>query len=97
MGMMANSQAEVPGTWRYAVSRSTTSSNPDASPDGEAWEIRELHPDSDNKFGYTENHIAPYGETVEELRQELLHMLAALDRPILDLTTTKPELRELNE
>lgn len=95
--MTAESQAEVPGTWRYVVSYSTGSTNPDVPSEGEAWEIRELYPDNGDKFGYTAGPIAPYGETIDELREELLHMLAALDQPILDLTTKTPQLRVLED
>lgn len=39
--------------------------------------------DNHDISGYTVNDIAPYGETVDELRESLERMLRALDRPIL--------------
>lgn len=35
--------------------------------------------------------IEPYGDTVDDLRQELQHMVAALDEPVLDYDTDFPE------
>lgn len=61
---------------------------------GEAFEIRELYPAEDGpEFSYTSDPVTPAGATIDELRAELLHMLAALDQPILDLTTDPPGLR----
>lgn len=83
----------APFAWRYVVSRSNASTNPDAEPGGEAFEIRELYPLDDSKKPlYTVDPVAPMGATLDELREELLHMLAALDQPILDLTTDPPTL-----
>lgn len=79
----------TPGIWRYVVSR--TSNSPEL--DGEAFEIRELYPaENGPEFSYTTDPVAPAGATIKELREELLHMLAALDHPILDLTADPPHL-----
>lgn len=48
--------------------------------------------DDSKKPLYTADPVAPIGATLDELREELLHMLAALDQPILDLTTDPPTL-----
>lgn len=75
------------GVWRYVASRSRE------EPTGEiVWEIRELYPDDDGTFGYTMNSIAARGESLEELRTDLAHMLADVDQQILDLTTDPPRL-----
>lgn len=79
----------APGIWRYVVSRTSNSSELD----GEAFEIREFYPAEDGpEFRYTTDPVAPAGATIKELREELLHMLAALDHPILDLTSDPPHL-----
>ena len=39
--------------------------------------------------GWTEDPVALVGESVEELRETLKHMLAALDKPVLDCKTGK--------
>lgn len=90
---IARNDHSAPFTWRYVVSRSKASTNPDAEPGGEAFETRELYPLDDSKKPlYTADPVAPIGATLDELREELLHMLAALDQPILDLTTDPPTL-----
>ena len=66
--------------WNHRVFRTTT-------PGGTDWyDIREVYynrvggrPDS-----YTAEAIAPGGETIEELRENLQYMLNALDHPVLD-------------
>lgn len=79
----------TPGTWRYVVSRTPNSSELG----GEGFEIRELYPADDGpEFSYTSDPVTPAGATVDELREELLHMLTALDQPILDLTADPPQL-----
>ena len=40
--------------------------------------------DSDEVSGFTSEYVAPFGETLEELREELEMMLKACDKPILD-------------
>ena len=80
-------------TWRYVVSKAASSPNPDAEPGSESYEIRELMPaDGGTELSHTVDPVAPIGATLDELREELLHMLAALDQPILDLTTDPPTL-----
>lgn len=75
------------GTWRYVASRSREETT------GELiWEIRELYPTDDGGFGSTVNAIAARGDSLEELRTDLAHMLADLELPVLDLTTDPPRL-----
>ena len=40
-----------------------------------------------DKPSITDNPVDPYGETLEELREELQLMLRALDAPVLDYKT----------
>lgn len=83
------SAPSTPGIWRYVVSRTPNSSELG----DEGFEIRELYPAEDGpEFSCTTDPVAPAGATIDELREELLHMLAALDQPILDLTTDPPKL-----
>lgn len=59
---------------------------------GESDEITEIafgiveayYDDAGKLNGYTEDDIAPYGETLEELRENLQRMLKALDKEVLD-------------
>lgn len=37
--------------------------------------------------GWTENGVAPFGETKKELKKELKRMLDSLDKPVLDYDT----------
>jgi hypothetical protein len=60
---------------------------------GEVWyAIHECFyekPDDDSNLSWTENEIAPIGETVDELRETLERMLKALDKPILTIQGDK--------
>lgn len=40
--------------------------------------------DGADSVSWTDNPVAPYGETIEELRETLERMLKALDKPILE-------------
>lgn len=87
--LMSSSQSDeaAGGGWRYIASFSRDEHSQEA-----LWEIRELYPTGDGNFGYTENAVSPCGETMDELRRDLTHMLADLDRQILDLTVDPPRL-----
>lgn len=51
---------------------------------GATWGIHEVYYDEDGKpNGYTENPQEPYGETLDELKNDLLYMLRAFEKPIL--------------
>lgn len=73
--------------WRYAASRTIDSSGNDV------WEVREVYFTDDGRFSYTRDDIAASGETFDELRRDLIHMLNDLDRSYLDLTVDPPVLR----
>lgn len=69
-------------TWDHRVYRQTLA-------DGEIWfTIREAfyEGDSENPHSWTEDAIAPGGNTLRELRTELERMLRACDRPVLEDT-----------
>lgn len=74
-------------TWRYVVSRTQGGSAEEFQ-----WEIRELYPGDDGRFGYTENPVSPAGDSFEELLSDLEHMRSDADLEILDLTTDPPRL-----
>lgn len=75
------------GIWRYVVSRSRGD-----WPEVNKWEIRELYPAEDGTYGYTENPIAPFGESFDDLVRDLEHMRTDADLELLDLTTDPPQL-----
>lgn len=79
------------GTWRYVVS---CSKNEDY--DELEWEIRELYPTEDGKFGHTADSVKPYGNSFEELVQDLEHMRQDCKREILDLRLDQPRLVPLD-
>lgn len=45
--------------------------------------IHEVHYRDDKVWAWTESPVAPSGESIEELREQLQRFLFALDRPIL--------------
>lgn len=57
------------------------------SPTGEketCFEIHEVYYDGDgNPDAYTENAVSPFGESLEELRQEMKMFMDCLDKPVL--------------
>ena len=71
------------GHWNHRVMKR-------ANEHGETWyEIHEVFYDhgqgeSEPRLSWTEEAIAPVGETLEELKTELERMLRACDAPVLD-------------
>jgi hypothetical protein len=67
------------GSWNYRVMRHIEAG-------GRAWlalhEVR--YDDAGNPKTWSEEEASPGGETPEEIRADLKHMLAALDLPVLD-------------
>lgn len=49
---------------------------------------------SEEGLGWTENGIAPLGETKKELKKELKRMLDSLNKPVLNYDTGKPVKKE---
>ncbi len=74
-------------TWNYRVVKCVD--------DGglESFQIHEAYYTVDDKVGaITENGVGPFGETPEELREDLEKMQEAFNKPVLDgnaLRTTK--------
>ncbi len=70
-----------PLTWNYRVIRQDTT-------DERSYEIREVYYDTRGDIEtYTENPVCPSGETLEELVEDLEHMLAdARSHAVLSLT-----------
>lgn len=65
--------------WNYRVIRSHCAGD-------YVYQIHEVYYSPDGAPGsWTENPIAPLGETPLELRSELEHMLRALDKPVLEV------------
>lgn len=57
--------------------------------------IREVHYEDDGTISaWTVDDMSPYGETPEELRQDLERMLACCDKPVLD---EREELKKLED
>jgi hypothetical protein len=51
---------------------------------GESYEIHEVYYDEGGQpRSYTMNSVKPYGADLRELRQDLMWMLAALEKPVL--------------
>lgn len=67
-------------TWNHRVMRHVEG-------DEVFFQIHEVYygiEEGSNQLSWTENAIAPMGETIEDLRFELVRMLEALDKPVLD-------------
>lgn len=73
--------------WRYVASRTCGSDAEEFR-----WEIRELYPNDDGTFGYTENPVQPSGVSFEELLRDLDHMRSDANLQILDLATEPARL-----
>lgn len=58
----------------------------------QSWEIRELYPSEDGKFGYTENSVKPFGNSLAELIWDLEHMHQECERDVLDLRGDEAKL-----
>jgi hypothetical protein len=51
--------------------------------------IHEVFYGEDGSLSWTEDEIAPAGESVDELRETLQRMIAALEKPVLDYDAEK--------
>ena len=66
-------------TWNYRIVS-------EKAPEGEFLQLYEVYYDDDGKIkGMTENAMKPYGESVEELQNDLEYMMEALKQPVLDM------------
>ncbi len=67
-------------TWDYRVLRKT-----DPNADTVSYEVHEVYYHEDGSIDrWTAGSVRPYGETVEELREDLRHFLHAFRRPVLE-------------
>ena len=77
-------------TWNHRVVKYETRNlfgDPDVG-----YAIHEVFYNNDGEIrGMTADAVRPWGDTKEELREELLRMLAALDRPDVDLDENDDE------
>ena len=48
-----------------------------------AYQIHEVYIDEGEIIGFTEKGIEPFGESMDELRQDFEHMAAAFTKPVL--------------
>ena len=78
-------------SWEYRVVK-------DGACGEDGFSIREVY-NIDDKQMWSENPQAAYGECAEELKQDLINMLQAFDKPIMEETTETisgfPELKEI--
>jgi len=68
--------------WNYRVVKTTSELGPE-------YAIHEVYYANDVPDSWTEDLIAPYGETLAELRRDLAHMAQALDKPVLEVVDGK--------
>ena len=71
------------GHWNHRVMRHNTGT------EDEYLAIHEVYygmddEDGKGKTGWTQDPVAPYGDTLNELRETLERMLRALDKPIME-------------
>lgn len=76
--------ASVPEShWNYRVTRTVVD-------DEYVFEIREVYYDHGEPNAWTEEAIAPHGDSWHELADDLVKMQRAVSLPVLDLTGEKP-------
>lgn len=75
------------GIWRYVVSLDKQDDHNEFE-----WEIRELYPADDGRFGYTVDPVKPFGNTYKELIRDLDHMCQDGTLEVLDLRGKEPRL-----
>ena len=73
-------------TWDYRVIKHTD--------EGEvSYQIHEVYYDENQMIkSWTENSIKPYGETPDELKEDILMQLQAFQKPILEFNLCKDSL-----
>ena len=76
---------DKPRTFRYVVMR-----RPRGDGDGNFYAIYERHVDDIGFVGYTADPMEPMGDSPEELRADLMKMIAALDGKIYDYDSELP-------
>jgi hypothetical protein len=71
----------VSGTWNYRICKESTKH-------GVKYEVHEVYYDENNQIrGFSKDAIAPFGETPEEVADDLAKMVASFSKGVLDLDT----------
>ena len=74
--------------WNYRVVRTEKEQY-------DSYQLYEVYYDDDGKIeGMTENALQPYGESVEELQNDLEYMMEALKQPVLDMKELEKQFKE---
>ena len=74
--------------WNYRVVRTKEEQY-------DSYQLYEVYYDDDGKIeGMTENAMEPYGESVEELQNDLEYMMEALKQPVLDMKELEKQFKE---
>ena len=74
--------------WNYRVVRTEEEQY-------DSYQLYEVYYDDDGKIeGMTENAMQPYGESVEELQNDLEYMMEALKQPVLDMKELEKQFKE---
>ena len=74
--------------WNYRVVRTEEEQY-------DSYQLYEVYYDDDGKIeGMTENAMQPYGESVEELQNDLEYMMEALKQPVLDMKDLEKQFKE---
>ncbi len=71
-------------SWNYRVCKRTFKNTQSFE---EQYEIHEVYYDDENgkMNGWTNDAISPSGESLKELKEELLRMLEALDKEVIEI------------
>lgn len=70
--------------WNYRVVKKNVYMGKTISSEVQFGIYEAYYNDKDEPTMITTDNIAPYGETVEELKDDLTHMMLALEKPVLD-------------
>jgi len=70
-------------TWNYRVVRKNVYMGKTVSPEVQ-FGIHETYYDGDKPTAITTDQMRPYGETLEELKNDLSKMMIALEKPVLN-------------
>lgn len=76
-------------SWRFCLTHDINSQTGESE-----FTIRELYTSERGELGWTQDPVAAWGETPEEVRDDLEKMLADIRHPVLDLSLNPPRLVE---
>ena len=69
-------------TWNYRII-SHPAWNVEVDEGARTYQIHEVYSDESGIIGFTEKGIEPFGESMDELRQDFEHMQIAFTKPVL--------------